>query len=205
MAIFQGSFELYLVAIIFFGAYTISGQTYRFAAADVADEKWHGIAISLVIGGGVLAAFIGPEISKWTHDVASLWLGNETFAKVIEFICGPGITAAATVVPGENPPYQFGVTFIVLAFLPIFLIFMVSLVGFPKNRVCSNTFFESSIFPTPPEAITGIFTLEDISFNSAKFFSFSLWLPCLAGIIAYIFMLLIPLFITLLSSMRSYH
>jgi MFS family permease len=134
VAIFQGSFELYLVAIIFFGAYTISGQTYRFAAADVADEKWHGIAISLVIGGGVLAAFIGPEISKWTHDVSSLWLGNETFAKVIEFICGPGITAAAKVAPGENPPYQFGVTFIVLAFLPILLIFMVSLVGFPKKE-----------------------------------------------------------------------
>jgi len=132
-AIFRGSFELYLVAIIFFGAYTISGQTYRFAAADVADEKWHGIAISLVIGGGVFAAFVGPEISKWTHDVSSLWLGNETFAKAIEFICGPGIAAAATV-PGQNPPYQFGGTFIVLAFLPILLIFMVSLVGFPKKE-----------------------------------------------------------------------
>ncbi len=133
-AIFQGSFELYLIAIIFFGAYTISGQTYRFAAADVADEKWHSIAISLVIGGGVLAAFVGPEISKWTHDVSSLWLGNETFAKAIEFICGPGIAAGATVNPGQNPPYQFASTFVVLAFLPIFLIFMVSLVGFSKTE-----------------------------------------------------------------------
>ena len=130
-AIFQSSFELYLVAIIFFGAFTISGQTYRFAAADVADEKWHSIAISLVIGGGVVAAFVGPEISKWTHDVAGLWLGNETFSKAIEFICGPGIAAAATAAPGPNPPYQFASTFVVLAFIPILLIFVVSQVGFP--------------------------------------------------------------------------
>ncbi|MEC7488353.1 MAG: MFS transporter [Pseudomonadota bacterium] len=139
-AIFQGSFELYLVAIIFFGAFTISGQTYRFAAADVADEKWHGVAISLVIGGGVIAAFVGPEISKWTHDVAGLWLGNETFSKAIEFICGPGVAAAAAA-PGPNPPYQFGSTFIVLAFIPIILIFIVSLVGFPdlQEREFENT------------------------------------------------------------------
>ncbi|MBK20332.1 MAG: MFS transporter [Rhodospirillaceae bacterium] len=141
IAIFQGSFELYLVAIIFFGAFTISGQTYRFAAADVADDKWRSVAISLVVGGGVLAAFVGPEISKWTHDVAGPWLGNETFAKAIELICGPGIAAAATTVPGQEPPYQFASTFIVLAFIPIILIFVVSLVGFPQQ---SEQKFENS-------------------------------------------------------------
>ena len=56
IAIFQHSFALYLAAIVLFGAYTISGQTYRFAAADVAIEKWRSIAISLVIGATTMTA-----------------------------------------------------------------------------------------------------------------------------------------------------
>lgn len=133
IAIFQGSFALYLVAIVFFGAYTISGHSYRFAAADVANEKWRSIAISLVVGGGIIAAFVGPEISKWTHDVATTWLGNESFAKAVEFICGPGILATASDTGSRTPPYQFASTFVVLAFIPLLLIVVVSLVKFPQK------------------------------------------------------------------------
>jgi MFS family permease len=131
IAIFQGSFSLYLVAILFFGAYTISGHSFRFAAAEVADDKWRSIAISLVVGGGIVAAFVGPEISKWTHDVAATWLGNESFARAVEFICGPSI-ALVTAEPGSrNPPYQFASTFLVLAFIPLLLIAVVSFIQFP--------------------------------------------------------------------------
>jgi MFS family permease len=133
IAIFQGSFATYLVAIVFFGAYTISGHSYRFAAADVANEKWRSIAISLVVGGGVIAAFVGPEISKWTHDVASDWLGNESFARAIEFICGPGIIAIATEPGSRTPPYQFASTFVILVFIPLILIGVVSFVKFPEK------------------------------------------------------------------------
>jgi len=132
ISIFQGSFYLYLVAIVFFGAFTISGQTYRFAAADVATEKWRSWAISLVIGGGVLAAFVGPEISKWTHDVAGIWLDNPAFARAVEIICGAGVSAAERQ-GGASPPYQFASTFMVLVFVPIILIFVVSLVKFPAQ------------------------------------------------------------------------
>ena len=133
MAIFQQSFALYLTAIVLFGAYTISGQTYRFAAADVATERWRSIAISLVIGGGVVAAFIGPEIAKLTHHLTASWLGNDPFARAIEFICGPGIAAATAGAAGPNPPYQFASTFIVLAFIPLVLIAIVSIVQFPPK------------------------------------------------------------------------
>jgi MFS family permease len=136
IAIFQGSFALYLTAIFFFGAYTISGQSYRFAAADVANEKWRSIAISLVVGGGVVAAFVGPEISKWTHDVAASWLGNESFAKAVEFLCGPGIALAAATKTGDGAaaiPYQFASTFVILAFIPLLLIVVVSMVKFPPK------------------------------------------------------------------------
>ena len=140
MAIFQGSFALYLVAILFFGAYTISGHSFRFAAAEVADDKSRSIAISLVIGGGLVAAFVGPEISKWTHDVAAAWLDNDSFARAVEFICGPGIAAVtAAAEPGSRtPPYQFASTFLVLAFIPLLLIAVVLCVRFPP--VVKQTF-----------------------------------------------------------------
>jgi len=138
VAIFQGSFALYLFAILFFGAYTISGHSFRFAAAEVANDKWRSIAISLVVGGGLVAAFVGPEISKWTHDVAATWLGNESFARAVEFICGPAI-AVLTAEPGSRtPPYQFASTFLVLAFIPLLLIVVVSFVRFPP--VVKQTF-----------------------------------------------------------------
>jgi len=134
-AIFQGSFLMYLTAIVLFGAFTISGQTYRFAAADVATEKWRSVAISLVIGGGVVAAFIGPEIAKLTHHLAGAWLQNDPFARAVEFICGPGVAAASDAKAGSNPPYQFASTFVVLAFIPLLLIGIVSIVQFPPRVV----------------------------------------------------------------------
>lgn len=132
VAIFQGSFALYLVAIFFFGAYTIAGHSYRFAAADVASDRWRSIAISLVVGGGVAAAFVGPEISKWTHDVAADWLANESFARAVEFICGAGIAVPAARPVGGNPPFQFAGTFVVLIFIPLILVAVVSMVRFPR-------------------------------------------------------------------------
>ena len=83
-----------------------------------------------VVGVGLVAAFVGPEISKWTHDVAGLWLGNDTFSKAIELICGPGVAAVTLAAPGPNPPYQFAGTFIVLAFILVLLILIVSQVEF---------------------------------------------------------------------------
>ena len=131
IAIFEGSFLLYLTAILFFGAYTISGHSFRFAAAEVANDKWRSIAISLVIGGGIVAAFVGPEISKWTHDVTTAWLDNESFVRAVEFICGPIISVTAADPGSRTPPYQFASTFLVLAFIPLILIAVVSFVHFP--------------------------------------------------------------------------
>lgn len=138
IAIFEGSFLLYLTAILFFGAYTISGHSFRFAAAEVANDKWRSIAISLVIGGGLVAAFVGPEISKWTHDVTAAWLENDSFARAIEFICGPVAILPAADTAGRTPPYQFASTFLVLTFIPLFLIVVVSFVKFPP--VVKQTF-----------------------------------------------------------------
>lgn len=46
------------------GAYQAFAQFYRFAASEVADEAFRPRAISLVLAGGVVAALIGPMLSR---------------------------------------------------------------------------------------------------------------------------------------------
>ena len=42
------------------GFYYAFGQYYRFAAVEAADEAFRSRAISLVVAGGVVGAFLGP-------------------------------------------------------------------------------------------------------------------------------------------------
>ena len=51
------SFELFCIACIFLGAGNAFAQYYRFAAADAAPDNSKSKAISLVLAGGVVAAF----------------------------------------------------------------------------------------------------------------------------------------------------
>ena len=68
-AIFVGSFVLFCFSSILFGAFAAHVQFYRFAAADTASDAFRSRAISLVLAGGVLAAFLGPELAKWSLDL----------------------------------------------------------------------------------------------------------------------------------------
>ncbi|WMD19709.1 MFS transporter [Achromobacter seleniivolatilans] len=46
------------------GAYQAFAQFYRFAASEVADELFRPRAISLVLGGGIVAALLGPTLAR---------------------------------------------------------------------------------------------------------------------------------------------
>jgi MFS family permease len=67
--VYTGSFWLLCLGTLVLGAYFAAGQYYRFAAADAAPADFKSRAISLVIAGGVLGGFIGPETSKLTKDL----------------------------------------------------------------------------------------------------------------------------------------
>lgn len=47
------------------GAYQAFAQFYRFAASEVADEAFRPRAISLVLGGGIVAALAGPLLARF--------------------------------------------------------------------------------------------------------------------------------------------
>ncbi len=67
-AITFGSFLLFCLGSILLGAFNAFGQYYRFAAAEVADPHCRSRAISYVLAGGVIAAFVGPNLAKITRQ-----------------------------------------------------------------------------------------------------------------------------------------
>ncbi len=69
-------FWLFCLGGVLLGCYSAVGQYYRFAAADVVDESHRGRAISLVFAGGIVAAFIGPNVASWSKD----WIAGAMFA-----------------------------------------------------------------------------------------------------------------------------
>jgi MFS family permease len=63
-ATIAGNFWLFAAGTFLFGICAGFAQLYRFAATDVAEPDYRGRAISLVLAGGVVAAFIGPELAR---------------------------------------------------------------------------------------------------------------------------------------------
>ena len=70
-AIYSYNFWLMCVGTFVLGGYFAAGQYYRFAAADAAPPDFKSKAISLVLAGGILGGFLGPETSKLTKDLVT--------------------------------------------------------------------------------------------------------------------------------------
>lgn len=71
-AMSQHSLALLCIATLITGIFNAFGQSYRFAAADVADAyqpSFRARAISLVVSGGIVGGILGPELSKLTRDL----------------------------------------------------------------------------------------------------------------------------------------
>jgi MFS family permease len=60
--LYAGSLLALSIGTLLIGAYQASAQFYRFAAAEVSDDPFRPRAISLVLGGGVAAALLGPPL-----------------------------------------------------------------------------------------------------------------------------------------------
>jgi MFS family permease len=70
--VFAGSLLALCIGTFLMGAYQGFAQFYRFAASEVADEAFRPRAISLVLAGGIVAAFAGPRSSAhWGRMAAA--------------------------------------------------------------------------------------------------------------------------------------
>lgn len=67
-AVAAGWFWLLCAGTFVFGIYNAAGQYLRFAAVDLCAPGQQARAISLVLAGGLLGAFLGPALSRFTID-----------------------------------------------------------------------------------------------------------------------------------------
>jgi len=69
VALYAHNFWMLCAGTAVLGVYFAAGQYYRFAAADAAPAAFRSKAISLVLAGGILGGFLGPQTSKLTKDL----------------------------------------------------------------------------------------------------------------------------------------
>lgn len=73
--LWQSSFALFVLGHLLLGSYQGFANYYRFAAAEAVDVAHTTRAISWVVAGGVVAAFLGPQLGQWGRD----WLISGPF------------------------------------------------------------------------------------------------------------------------------
>ena len=109
-AIWLQSFWLLCLGTLIWGVYNAYGQYYRFAAADAASGDFKPVAISLVLAGGLVGGVLGPNLSRFTVDLAGTrFLGAYLFLIVfilatlilLRFIRIPTPTAAEAASSGR--------------------------------------------------------------------------------------------------------
>ena len=87
-SILSKSFSLFILGSILLGFSQANQQFYRYAAADNVSSNLKSKAISLVLAGGVIAAIVGPEISKYSFDFFPnyIYLASYLFAALIQIL-----------------------------------------------------------------------------------------------------------------------
>ena len=102
-AIYTGAFWLFVAASMLIGVHNAFWQYYRFASADVATEEFRPRAISYVMAGGVAAAFLGPQLAKWTAQF-SVATFSATCAALIGLSFVTILLLQFTRIPRPAPP-----------------------------------------------------------------------------------------------------
>jgi MFS family permease len=67
-AVQTGSFWMLVASTVAAGYYAANASLYRFAGPELVAPAFKERAISLVLAGGILGAFAGPNIASWTRD-----------------------------------------------------------------------------------------------------------------------------------------
>lgn len=82
LGIFFADFWLFSSGTLFWGIFNGFAMYYRFAAADVAGAEFRSRAVSLVMGGGVVAALAGPALAGWGRDFFPAFLFAGSFGAI---------------------------------------------------------------------------------------------------------------------------
>lgn len=98
-SVFNGVFIGYCMATICFGLFAAFGNYYRFTAAEVVPASRKATAISMVMAGGVIAAFIGPNLANWSSG----FFISSQFAGPFAVLIGVYLLSMMTIAFAELP------------------------------------------------------------------------------------------------------
>lgn len=98
-AIFHDAFVMYCLATICFGLFAAFGNYYRFTAAEVVPNDRKSTAIAMVMAGGVIAAFIGPNLANWSGGM----FGHSQFAGPFAVLAGIYLLSMLTIAFSDLP------------------------------------------------------------------------------------------------------
>jgi len=127
---------LFALGAFLFGAFSAFAQLFRFAATDVAQPDYRSRAISLVLAGGVIAAFVGPEMAKLgQHLLSTPFVGGYWLMVGITVLTG--IVLVALDIPRQTRAERDGPKrpLRVVMAQPVFIAQRICAVGFDHHRV----------------------------------------------------------------------
>lgn len=99
-SILGAQFWGFTAASAMMGIHNGFGNYYRFAAADAVSDHLKGRAISYILAGGVVAAFIGPNLANISRD----WIGSAPFAASFAVVMGLYLCSCAALSLLRLPP-----------------------------------------------------------------------------------------------------
>jgi len=87
-SVFSQNFYLFCFANFFLGIGMAFTHQYRFAAAESVGINMAPKAISIILFGGIISAFLGPSLANYTKDLVSenLYVGSYLSLAVLTFI-----------------------------------------------------------------------------------------------------------------------
>ncbi len=101
--IWAGSLFLLSLGTFLVGAYQAFAQFYRFAAGEVADDAFRPRAISLVLAGGIVAAFAGPMVGRLGADLfGPAYAGSFVLLSIVSMMAA-AILFALRILPAVAP------------------------------------------------------------------------------------------------------
>ncbi|MDE2628416.1 MAG: MFS transporter [Burkholderiales bacterium] len=101
-ALHRSSFALFVLGHLLLGSYQGFANYYRFAAVETTDAAHASRAISWVIAGGVVAAFLGPQLGQWGRD----WFAGDRFVGSYLAQGALGLVALALLSQVRLPPVE---------------------------------------------------------------------------------------------------
>ncbi len=100
LALHRSSFTLFVVGHLLLGSFQGFANHYRFAAVEATDAAHSSRAISWVVAGGVVAAFLGPQLGQWGRD----WIAGGLFVGSYLAQGALGLVAMALLSQVRLPP-----------------------------------------------------------------------------------------------------